>query len=87
MRATCLPDPPRVVHAAAAPGAAPLAGPRLLSAEAKPRLSSPLHSNHRRVLAHSALPLTVHLHTKRRALATAPRLRAPPRHCPLQGQL
>jgi hypothetical protein len=31
----------------------------------KPHLSSPLHSNRRRVLTHSALPLTVHLHSKR----------------------
>jgi hypothetical protein len=79
--------PPRTAHAATATGAAPLAGPCLLSAEAKPHLSSPLHSNRRRLLAHSVLPLTVHLHSKSRALATAPRLHAPPRHCPLQGPL
>jgi hypothetical protein len=55
-RAPLASRPPRVAHAAATPGAAPLADPRLLSAEAKPHLSSPLHSNRRRVLTHSALP-------------------------------
>jgi hypothetical protein len=77
--------PPRAAQAAAATGAAPLAGPHLLTAEAKPHLSSPLHSNRRRVLTHSTLPLTVHLHSKRRALATAPRVHAPPCHYPPHG--
>jgi hypothetical protein len=48
----------------------------------KPHIPSPLHNNRRRVLAHSAPPLTVHLHSMHRALATAP-----PRHCPPQGLL
>jgi hypothetical protein len=70
---TCLElsRPPRAAHAAAAPVSAPLASPRLLRAEAKPHLSSPLHSNCRRVLAHSALPLTAHLHSKRWPLSPA----------------
>jgi hypothetical protein len=55
-RAPLASRPPRAAHAVAAPGAVPLADPRLLSAEAKPHLSSPLHSNRRRVLTQSALP-------------------------------